>query len=90
MPNNGLEPIKRANRELKEFRGLSSKGWIAGVCAGLSYRLGVAPWMVRLTLTMLFLFHGVGLGLYVGLWIFVPKTDKLPADYVPRTCDSGE
>jgi phage shock protein C len=47
--------------------------WIAGVCAGIARMIGVESWLVRLLFTLLLLCGGVGLLLYVLLWIFVPS-----------------
>jgi len=46
--------------------------WIGGVCGGLAQATGVESWLWRLILTVLLLFGGTGLILYVLLWIFVP------------------
>jgi phage shock protein C len=47
--------------------------WIGGVCGGLARMLGLEPWIVRLAFTLLILFWGTGLVLYILLWIFVPN-----------------
>lgn len=47
--------------------------WIGGVCGGLARMLGVEPWVARLAFTLLTLFWGTGLVLYILLWIFVPN-----------------
>ena len=73
------------NRELKEFRCLTQVGPIGGVCAGIAYRFGWAPWVVRLLWVCSVLSLGVGLGIYILLWIFVPKAPALPSDYSART-----
>ena len=46
---------------------------IGGVCGGLSRATGVESWVWRLIFTVLLLFGGTGLLLYVLLWIFVPS-----------------
>jgi phage shock protein C len=84
-----LQPVRVVNRELKKFRCLPHKGPIGGVCAGLGYRLGVAPWAIRLGLTLSVLLWGVGLGIYLLLWIFVPNADITPRDYAARTGDES-
>jgi len=46
--------------------------WIGGVCGGIARATGVESWIWRLLFALLLLFGGVGLLLYLLLWIFVP------------------
>jgi phage shock protein C len=47
---------------------------IAGVCAGLADYFGVDVTIVRLVFALLFLLpHGIGLPLYIILWIVMPQ-----------------
>lgn len=55
--------------------------WIGGVCAGFAYWVGVPTWIVRLVLTILTLFYGIGLLPYILLWIFLPTWEESPADF---------
>lgn len=55
--------------------------WVGGVCAGVSYWLGIPTWIVRLVWTCSVLFFGMGVVLYILLWIFMPKWDEPPQDY---------
>ncbi|MBW7959351.1 MAG: PspC domain-containing protein [Anaerolineae bacterium] len=50
---------------------------IAGVCGGLAAYLGVDPVLVRLAFVILLLASGVGLGLYVILWIVMPTASRV-------------
>lgn len=45
---------------------------IAGVCGGLAAYLGIDPVLVRLAFVILLLASGVGLAIYVILWIVMP------------------
>ena len=83
--DNGLEPIRKVNRELKSLRRLPQKGMVGGVCAGLAYRIGMPTWLLRLSLALLVLLKGVGVGIYLLLWIFLPRQDATPTDYRDRT-----
>lgn len=47
---------------------------IAGVCGGLAAYLGVDPVLVRLAFVILLLASGVGLAIYIILWIVMPST----------------
>lgn len=53
---------------------------IAGVCGGLATYLGVDPVLVRLAFVILFLASGIGLAIYVILWIIMPAASQVPSD----------
>jgi len=65
-------PSPAAVVAVNSFRRSSTDKWIGGVCGGLAVATGVESWVWRLILTVLLLFGGTGLVLYVLLWIFVP------------------
>lgn len=50
---------------------------IAGVCGGLAAYLGVDPVLVRLAFVILLLASGIGLGIYVILWIVMPTSARV-------------
>ncbi|HEY4486148.1 MAG TPA: PspC domain-containing protein [Candidatus Paceibacterota bacterium] len=53
-----------------------------GVCAGIAYWLGIRTWIVRLAVFLFVLFgSGIGIFIYLTLWIFLPKWEKTPEDY---------
>ena len=52
-------------------RSLSDK-WLGGVCGGLAGITGLDSWVWRLGFTLLALFAGTGVILYILLWVFVP------------------
>jgi phage shock protein C len=65
---------------LREFRRSTTDRWIGGVCGGLEGITDVPSWTWRILFVLLALLHGVGLVLYVLLWIFVPlQATALPA-----------
>ncbi|HEY0002121.1 MAG TPA: PspC domain-containing protein [Actinoplanes sp.] len=47
--------------------------WIAGVCAGLAHRFGLAPNMVRLIFVVSCLLPGPQFLLYLVLWALLPN-----------------
>jgi phage shock protein C len=53
---------------------------IAGVCGGLASYLGVDPVLVRLAFVILLLASGVGLAIYVILWIVMPTPSRVPPE----------
>lgn len=58
---------------LNALRRSRSDRWLGGVCGGLAAPTGVDAWVWRLLFALFFLFGGVGLILYLLLWIFVPS-----------------
>ena len=69
LPPVSTDPVLAAVNGLRRSR---SDRWIAGVCGGLARSMGVESWVCRLIVAALFLCGGIGLLLYVLLWIFVP------------------
>jgi phage shock protein PspC (stress-responsive transcriptional regulator) len=55
------------------FRRSRTDRWFGGVCGGIARATGMESWVWRLLFTALFVCLGVGLLLYVLLWIFVPS-----------------
>ena len=56
----------------KVFRRNLTNKVIGGVCSGLADYFDIDIVLVRAIFAASFLFAGVGLGLYLLLWIFVP------------------
>ena len=50
---------------------------IAGVCGGLAAYLGVDPVLVRLAFVILLLASGIGLAIYVILWLVMPTPSRI-------------
>ncbi len=46
--------------------------WFGGVCGGLAASTDVPAWAWRVLFVLLALLHGLGILLYVLLWIFMP------------------
>jgi phage shock protein PspC (stress-responsive transcriptional regulator) len=45
---------------------------IAGVCGGLALQFGVPTAVVRLAFALMTLFNGIGLVIYIILWVVMP------------------
>jgi len=58
---------------VNSFRRSRTDRWFGGVCGGIARSTGVEAWVWRLLFAALFVCAGVGLLLYVLLWIFVPS-----------------
>ena len=55
------------------FRRSRTDRWFGGVCGGMARSTGTEAWIWRLFFATLFMCAGVGLLLYLLLWIFVPS-----------------
>lgn len=53
---------------------------IGGVASGLATYLRLDPLVVRLIFLVVSLINGIGLGLYIGLWLLVPVEDSTASD----------
>jgi phage shock protein C len=58
---------------LNEFRLSSRDRWLGGVCGGLAVSTNIPSWAWRILFVLLGLLHGLGVVMYVLLWIFVPR-----------------
>jgi len=86
---NDIRLIVRARRQgsgqLIALKRLPGKGWIGGVCAGIAYRVGCRPSAVRFAFVLATVTFGLGLALYVPLWLLVPRRRRMPRDFSSRT-----
>ena len=57
---------------LRNFYRSTTDKWLGGVCGGLGELTAVPSWFWRLLFCLLFLFGGMGLLVYVLLWVLVP------------------
>lgn len=73
-PEAGSPAIAAMNR----LRRSRADSWLGGVCGGLAELTGMASWLWRLSFALLALCGGVGVMLYVLLWIFVPPAGHTP------------
>ncbi len=65
-------------QNLKSATKSSNDRWIGGVCGGLGAATPIPSWMWRVAFLFSLLAFGVGLLLYLVLWICMPK-DKTMA-----------
>jgi len=69
-PARSNDPLTSA---VNTFRRSRTDRWFGGVCGGIARSTGMEAWVWRLLFTALFICAGVGLLVYVLLWIFVPS-----------------
>jgi phage shock protein PspC (stress-responsive transcriptional regulator) len=58
---------------LSRFQRSNDDRWIGGVCGGLGELSGIPSWSWRILFVLTAFLHGLGLLMYVLLWIFVPR-----------------
>jgi phage shock protein C len=69
-PARSGDPLASA---VNTFRRSRADRWFGGVCGGIARSTGMEAWVWRLLFAALFICAGVGLLLYVLLWVFVPS-----------------
>jgi len=78
---NPPEPASTLNRLYRS----GNDRWIGGVCGGLGELSGIPSWSWRILFVLTAFLHGLGVIMYVLLWIFVPKQVATPVPAaVPR------
>ena len=70
----GSQPLSTLNRL---HRSLANR-WFGGVCGGLGELSGIPAWSWRILFVLATFLHGLGLLMYVLLWIFVPIEAAVP------------
>ena len=63
---------------LHQFRRSTSDKWISGVCGGLAALSNIPAWTWRILFLLAALLHGLGVLVYILLWIFVPIQADAP------------
>jgi phage shock protein PspC (stress-responsive transcriptional regulator) len=63
------QTVKRSKRLLRD----GDRGYAGGVCAGLAAWLGIGALAVRLAFIFLTIAWGASIGVYILLWIIIPK-----------------
>ena len=63
---------------LRRLRRSINDRWIGGVCGGLGELSGVPSWSWRILFVLSAFLHGLGLLMYILLWIFVPAQVVAP------------
>lgn len=63
---------------LHQFRLSTTDKWIGGVCGGLAQLTSIPAWSWRILFLLAALLHGIGVLVYILLWIFVPIQSNAP------------
>ena len=77
------EKPRKPATALNQFRRSVADRWIGGVCGGLAESTGIPSWSWRILFVLTALLHGIGVIMYVLLWIFVPLQTNTPQPVAP-------
>jgi phage shock protein C len=72
---------------MNEFKLSKTDRWIGGVAGGLADLTQIPAWTWRVLFVLLSLLHGIGVLLYLLLWIFVPR--RAHAVVAPATASTA-
>ncbi len=65
-------------RPLKRLHLSNSDRKIGGVCGGLGEQFEIDPVLFRVAFILLALACGLGILLYIALWLLIPRTPSVP------------
>ena len=87
-PEGWEEGASRKNNWLKQISKSMQDKKIAGVCGGLGDNSTIPSWCWRVIFVLLSFVYGIGLGLYILLWIFMPNMASAAQPDGPAACVS--
>jgi phage shock protein PspC (stress-responsive transcriptional regulator) len=61
---------------LQAFTKSDKDRWLGGICGGLGEHSPIPSWAWRVFFVLLFTIYGMGLFMYIVLWIFAPTKPK--------------
>lgn len=67
-------PVSDGSNPLQRFRRSARDQWLGGVCGGLGEHTAVPSWFWRVLFCLGVLCLGMGIVLYVLVWIFAPES----------------
>jgi phage shock protein C len=73
----------RFSTVMTQFARARQDRWLGGVARGLANATELPVWAWRLAFVLLSLLHGVGVVLYILMWIFVPLEATPAQSQVP-------
>jgi phage shock protein C len=88
QPNSQRTDAQQPRREsqtspMNEFKLSNTDRWIGGVAGGLSDLTQIPAWSWRILFVLLTFLHGVGVVMYLLMWIFVPRRERAVAAPAP-------
>lgn len=81
----GEQAMPKSASFLHQLKRSTSDRWIGGVCGGLAEMSNLPSWTWRILFLLTILLHGLGVLVYILLWIFIPLQSQAPRKVVePR------
>lgn len=74
----GTGPSAGLGHAINGLQRSRDERWLGGVCGGLSQISGLAAWIWRLIFIAFLPCHGIGLLVYLTLWLLVPEERERP------------
>lgn len=68
----------RSPSPLHQLKRSTSDRWIGGVCGGLAAMTNLPSWSWRILFLLTVLLQGIGVLVYILLWIFIPVQVETP------------
>ena len=65
--------VEKKEAEPKKLYRSTKERWVAGICGGIAEYANIDPTIVRVLWILLSLIYGVGIILYIAMWIIVPE-----------------
>jgi phage shock protein PspC (stress-responsive transcriptional regulator) len=76
---NAVPPPTPSGSTLHQLKRSITDRWIGGVCGGLAAMTNMPSWAWRVLFILTALLHGIGILVYLVLWIFVPLQTMPPS-----------
>ncbi|WP_332876750.1 PspC domain-containing protein [Massilia sp. S19_KUP03_FR1] len=70
--------------EFSRLRRSRTDRWLGGVCGGIAVASGIDAWIWRLVFALFGVTYGVGILIYVLLWVFVPEESGIQSTPAER------
>ncbi len=68
--------------QAKSLRRSSTKKVFGGVCGGIAERFDIDANIVRVIFVVLALVYGLGVAIYLAMWVIIPRSASVPGDEV--------
>lgn len=77
--SSGEQRTSGGHSALHQLKRSTADRWIGGVCGGLAATTNLPSWSWRILFLLTILLQGLGLLVYILLWIFIPLQPTSPA-----------
>jgi phage shock protein C len=74
----GEQTAPKSASFLHQLKRSTHDRWIGGVCGGLAEMSNLPSWTWRILFVLTILLHGLGVLVYILLWIFIPVQPQAP------------